>query len=102
MSLYWGACPVVRDVHCPSGKLVMLNTDNVELVYPREFLSAIGMPRPNMEERPLTNGVQQFAVPVIVEVLARTGNSLKFNVWTHLQLRVRSPNGVVVIEDISE
>jgi hypothetical protein len=102
MQLYWGACPVVRDVHCPSGKLVMLNTDNVELVYPREFLAAIGMPRPNMEERPLTNGVQQLAVPVIVEVLARTGNSLKFNVWTHLQLRVRSPNGVVVIEDISE
>ena len=54
------------------------------------------------DARPFTREELDRAVPVIVEVLARTGNSLKFNVWTHLQLRVRSPNGVVVIEDISE
>jgi len=45
---------------------------------------------------------RQYMLPVVVEPLAKTGNSLKYNVYTYVQLRVKRPNAVATISDISE
>ncbi|WP_438029003.1 phage major capsid protein [Sorangium sp. So ce233] len=100
--LMWNNMPVVRDANATTGKLIMLNTANVQLVVPRSLLPAAGYPINPMTQTRARDGKRQYSIPVIVEPLARQGNSLPFNVWTHVQLRVKRPNACSTIEDISE
>ncbi len=101
--LMWSNMPVERDADAPTGKLVMFNTDDVELVYPSELdplVQEITLHARKLGK--LKDGEEQFVIPVVIEELARTGNAVKVNVWTLLQLRVRRPNATAIIEDISE
>lgn len=104
MDLFWGNMPIVRDKSHPTGKLIMLNTEDLEMVVPRTLLAATGQLRPaQAAETSLTDvDGRRFQIPVIVEPLARAGNSLPVNVWTHVQLRLRHPNRTAIINDISE
>jgi hypothetical protein len=100
--LSWGGMPVRRSSRAPSGKLFMFNTDDVEFVFPREMLPFASVPQNPMVKMLGLDLKQQYMLPIVVEPLARTGNAQKYNVWTHVQVRVKNPNRVVTISDISE
>ncbi len=100
--LLWGNMPVQRSARCPAKKLFMLNTNDVEFVFPAQMMPVASVPMNPMVKRMGLDLKQQYMLPIIVEPLARDGNALKYNVWTYVQLRVRNPNRVATISDISE
>ncbi len=100
--LYWGNMPVVRSARAPAGKLFMFNTNNVELVFPRQLLPIASVPMNPMVQKMGLDLKRQYMLPIIVAPLANTGNALKYNVFTYVQLRAKRPNAIATITDISE
>lgn len=102
----YGNVPVRRDKDAPSGKLIMGVKDFIEI----QFLPGLGGRDTVMEQMRTLQGnagnpnapVTATAIPFFITPLAKTGNSVKFNLWTQLQVCVRRCNAFVVIEDIAE
>ncbi len=102
VELYWNNIPVVRSARAPAGKLAMFHSSNVEMVFPPELRSIASVPQNPMVQKMGLDLKREYMLPILVEPLAKTGNSKKYNVFTYVQLRVRRPNGVALITDISE
>lgn len=100
--LYWSNMPVTRSSRAPAKKLFMFNTNDVELVFPRIMMPVASVPMNPMVQKMGMDLKRQYMLPIMVEPLARTGNALKFNVYTFVQLRARRPNAIATITDISE
>lgn len=100
--LFWGNMPVVRSARSPAGKLFMFNTSNVELVFPRSLLPIASVPMNPMVAKMGMDLKRPYMLPIVVTTMANTGNSLKYNVFSYVQLRVKRPNAVATITDISE
>lgn len=96
--------PVIRDKDCPAGELVFENRNYVKT----KFLPAPGSPRDavveQMERATGRSGdmLTTSQIPVQVQSLGKTGNSLKVMVWVELAMCVTRPNAFALVEDISE
>jgi hypothetical protein len=102
LDLFWNNMPVVRSARAPSKKLVMFNSRNVEFVFPEQLKPIASVPMNPLIERMGLDLKRQYILPILVQPLAQTGNNIRFNVFTYVQLRVRRPNAVAIIQDISE
>jgi hypothetical protein len=80
----------------------MFNSANVELVFPPELKPLASLPTNPFAQRMGLDLKREYALPIIVVPLAKTGNAEKYNVFTYVQLRARRPNAITIIDDISE
>jgi hypothetical protein len=101
--LYKGK-PVIRDKDCPAGELVFENRNYVGI----QFLPAPGSDKSAvMDQMRAATGqsgseITAAAIPVQVQSLGKTGNSLKIMVWVECAMCVKKPNSFALVEDISE
>lgn len=102
----YGNVPVKRDKDASAGKLIMGVREFLEV----QFLPGLGGRDTVMEQMRTLQGINgnpgatptATSIPFFITPLAKTGNSVKFNLWIQLQLCIRRCNAFVVIEDISE
>lgn len=102
--LWWGNTLVERDVQCPAEHLIMGRLDQMSLCVPDMSVMSAGMPalQNRRMEAQAQDDQRRYQIPIVVEPLHRSGNALKFNIWTMCQLKVRRPNHFVVINDLDE
>lgn len=105
-SLAWRDTPMYRDRNSPTGVMLMLNSNYIELKFlPFNPLSPDGVPVRETHLPASTGGKGASApTPLMANIypLARTGSAVKFNVEMYTQLAVKRPNSCALIGDLSE
>lgn len=101
--LFWRGLPIVRDRQCQTGYLYMLDVGELAL-HVLDWAPAADGVQVQTKGLPSSNGdmVQSTSIPVHIYPLARTGSGQKFMLEIYTQLKVKRPNGHVLIKDISE
>lgn len=92
--LFFKGIPVIRDKDMPSGHLMMLNRNELEI----NVLSTVSAGDAVREGSIALPGT---VAPLHIDSLAKTGDSIKFSVKSYLQLKVKRPNACGYIADIS-
>lgn len=102
-NLSWRDIPVYRDRNAPSGTLLMLDLENVEMKFLPFPAASDGVPQQAMNV-PSSNGQASTPTPLMAHIypLARTGDAQKFSVVIYMQLAVKRTNAQGALGDISE
>ena len=103
--VFFMGIPVIRDKDCPTGKMYFLNRDVVHLEYSpmSNFGDAVTFTVKSAEGSNGNDGDgQEFGIPIKMQALAKTGDSVKFFLRTTCQVVVRRPNACGIISYISE
>lgn len=104
-ALFYKGIPLVRDMDCPAGKLIFINSNYLKM----KFLPRAGQTKDAVysEMRTLTGrGNDQpltaTSIPFRIELLGKTGTSYKAMLYTTIQLVVHKPNAFAQVIDIDE
>jgi hypothetical protein len=95
MALEFDGVPVIEDINCPAGVMLMLNTAYVGLLQPADEADSVNGAMGMAQVAGSASGLYgdgRSALRCRVQPLAKLGDALPVELVAYLQLRVKSPN----------
>lgn len=101
--LFFRGVPIFRDKDCTAKHLIAVNADECEVRVLAQPLDPTSVSN-GLQAAVSSNGKESvpLAIPVTVHPLAKLGDSQRFQVQVYVQLKVKRPNTMGYIGDISE
>lgn len=102
--LFFRGKPVTRDRDCPAGTIVFKNNAAVEAKFLPRVFNPIDSVIARNASLTASDGkrLMMTNIPVRIAVLGKTGDNVKVTMKSVVQILVRRPNSMALVQDISE